>query len=207
MKPGNFRLLVGLGNPGAKFIRTRHNIGFMALEKFARTQAVSFRSQRKLYGQLAEINTGGNRVKLLMPNTFMNESGKSIRATLDWFDLSVDQLLIVVDDIDIPLGKIRLRSKGSAGGHNGLLSSINHLGTQDFCRLRIGIGSPICLPNEKKSKTISHVLGKFSVEESHLVEEVLEEVVLGFDLIQRLGIDKAGNHLNSFKPKESPLNP
>jgi len=173
----------------------------MALEKLARNEGTSFKSQQKLYGQLAEVNIGISRVKLLMPNTFMNDSGKSIRAALDWFDLSVDQLLIVVDDIDIPLGKIRLRNKGSAGGHNGLLSAINHLGTQNFCRLRIGIGSPICMPEERKSKTISHVLGKFTPEESPLVKEVLEEVVLGFDLIQRLGIEKAGNHLNSYQAK------
>ncbi len=199
MGPGDFRLFVGLGNPGAKYINTRHNIGFMALDRLAKQKSSIFKKQDKLHGFLADIGIGDNKLRLLMPNTFMNDSGRSIRATLDWFGIGIDQMLVVVDDLDLPLGKIRLRTQGSAGGHNGLRSTIDHLGTQAFSRLRIGIGSPNCLPEEKRRKTISHVLGTFRSEEEFLLEEVLNEVLVGFELLQRVGLEKASNRINAFK--------
>ncbi len=198
----DFRLFVGLGNPGTKYIGTRHNVGFMAIEKFAKAHRVDFREQKKIYGQLAELKTGARSLRFLKPATFMNESGRSIRATLDWFDLEVDQLVVLVDDMDLPLGRLRLRSQGSSGGHNGLNSTIQHLGTENFCRLRIGIGPPSEIQQARKEMTVSHVLGTFNKQEVPIVAEVLDEVILGLDLITRLGIEKAGNHLNSYKPKE-----
>ena len=194
------RLVVGLGNPGAKYAGTRHNVGFMVLERLAAAASVSFRSQAKLHGLMAELGQGDQRLRLLMPQTYMNESGRSIRSALDWFGLQPAQLLVVVDDMDLPLGKLRLRASGSAGGHNGLRSTISHLGTQDFPRLRIGIGAPGLNPVERKQRTVGHVLGRFEPAEQPLLESVLAEVEAGIGLIQRLGLERAGNRLNSFQP-------
>ena len=192
------QLLVGLGNPGANYAGTRHNVGFMALERLAARGGASFRQQSKLHGLLAEVGTGPSRLRLLMPQTYMNESGRSIRAALDWFGLEVDQLLVLVDDMDLPLGRLRLRRSGGAGGHNGLRSTIAHLGGQDFARLRIGIGAPALNPVERKQRTVGHVLGRFSPAEQPLLEEVLDEVLEGVALLQRLGLERAGNRLNGF---------
>jgi len=202
--PSALHLVVGLGNPGAKYADTRHNVGFMALERLAAAAGTTFRQQAKLQGLLAEVGQGTSRLRLLMPQTFMNESGRSIRAALDWFDLAPSQLLVVVDDMDLPLGKLRLRASGSAGGHNGLRSTISHLGTQDFARLRIGIGAPAENPAERRARTVGHVLGRFSAAEQPLLEAVLTEVEAGIGLIQRLGLERAGNRLNSFQPEGAP---
>jgi PTH1 family peptidyl-tRNA hydrolase len=135
-----------------------------------------------------------------MPTTYMNESGRSIRATLDWFGLRPDQMLVLVDDMDLPLGRLRLRLAGSAGGHNGLRSTISHLGSQEFPRLRIGISAPADDPVTRKARTISHVLGRFEPSEQACVDAVLDEVLAGLGVIQRLGYERAGNRLNSFQP-------
>ena len=155
MASGDIRLCVGLGNPGEKYKNTRHNIGFMILEKLAVQQGCDISNNKKLYGRLSQVNLGEQRIWTLMPNTFMNDSGKSIQAALNWFNLKPDQLLILVDDIDLPLGKIRMRTSGSSGGHNGLKSTIQHLGSKEFARIRIGIGSPSERQIERKAKTIS----------------------------------------------------
>ncbi len=202
MLSGDFRLLVGLGNPGSKYTGTRHNIGFMTLQKLASREGTNFRRQNKLYGLLAEVGSGANTLKLLMPTTYMNESGRSIRATLDWFDLSIDQLLVLVDDIDLPLGRLRLRTKGSSGGHNGLKNTIQHLGTQSFCRLKIGIGrDKIFAPQDHRSSTINHVLGNFTSQESPIVSQVINEVLMGLDLMKQDGLNKATTRLNSYRPE------
>jgi PTH1 family peptidyl-tRNA hydrolase len=148
---------------------------------------------------LAEVGFGSDRLRLLMPQTFMNESGRSIRAALDWFDLSADQVLVLVDDMDLPLGRLRIRAKGSAGGHNGLKSTIQHLGTQEFARLRIGIGAPGRSAEERKARTVSHVLGSFNACEQPLLQDVLDEVLSGLELIQRQGLERAGNRLNGLQ--------
>jgi PTH1 family peptidyl-tRNA hydrolase len=195
----DLQLVVGLGNPGPRYTRTRHNVGFLALERLAAAGHESFRQQHKLQGLLAEVGTGSGRLRLLMPQTFMNESGRSVRATLDWFGLRADQLLVIVDDMDLPLGRLRLRASGSAGGHNGLRSLIAHLGSGDFARLRIGIGAPAGDPTERKSRTVGHVLGPFAAEELSVLERVLTEVTRGVALIREQGLERAGNQLNSFR--------
>ena len=119
-------LLVGLGNPGADYAGTRHNVGFMVLDQLAASAGANFRPQAKLHAELADIGQGNNRLRLLKPQTFMNDSGRSIRACLDWFGWSAEQLLVLVDDMDLELGRLRLRASGSAGGHNGLRSTIQH---------------------------------------------------------------------------------
>jgi len=205
------QLLVGLGNPGDKYAGTRHNVGFMALERLAAQSGGSFKQQSKLHGLLAEVGVGARRLRLLMPQTFMNDSGRSIRAALDWFDLEPAQMLVLVDDMDLPLGRLRLRTSGGAGGHNGLRSTIAHLGGQEFPRLRIGIGAPALNPVERKQRTVGHVLGRFAPAEQPVLDQVLEEVLQGVDLIQRLGFERAGNRLNGFvapaaaKLAEAPL--
>lgn len=195
----DLQLVVGLGNPGPRYSRTRHNVGFLALERLAAAGGQTFRQQSKLHGLLAEVGVGPTRLRLLMPQTFMNDSGRSVRATLDWFGLRADQLLVVVDDMDLPLGRLRLRAAGSAGGHNGLRSLINHLGGEEFARLRIGIGAPGGDPQERKSRTVGHVLGPFSAEEQPILERVLAEVERGVALIRERGIERAGNQLNTFR--------
>jgi peptidyl-tRNA hydrolase, PTH1 family len=191
-------LVVGLGNPGEKYAGTRHNVGFMALEQLAKRQNSSFKQQSKLHALAAEVGQGAERLRLLMPQTYMNDSGRSIRAALDWFGLEPNQMLILVDDMDLPLGRLRLRLSGGAGGHNGLRSTIAHLGGQEFPRLRIGIGAPALNPVERKQRTVGHVLGRFAVAEQPVLEEVIDEVLAGLDLIQRLGFERAGNRLNGF---------
>ena len=191
-------LVVGLGNPGDKYAGTRHNVGFMALEQLAKRQSSSFKQQSKLHGLLAEVGQGAERLRLLMPQTYMNESGRSIRAALDWFGFEPAQMLILVDDMDLPLGRLRLRLSGGAGGHNGLRSTIAHLGGQEFPRLRIGIGAPALNPVERKQRTVGHVLGRFAAAEQPVLDEVIDEVLSGLDLIQRLGFERAGNRLNGF---------
>ena len=192
------QLLVGLGNPGTQYAGTRHNVGFMALERLAERAGSRFRQQGKLQGLLSEVGSGPSRLRLLMPQTFMNDSGRSIRAALDWFGLEPGQMLVLVDDMDLPLGRLRLRVAGGPGGHNGLRSTIAHLGGQDFPRLRIGIGAPALNPVERKQRTVGHVLGRFAVAEQPVLDEVLDEVLSGIACIQRLGFERAGNRLNGF---------
>jgi len=200
----DLQLLVGLGNPGPRYADTRHNVGFMVLEGLARGEGVSFRLQKGLHGLLAETGLGDKRLRLLMPQTFMNDSGRSIRAALDWYRLDPSQLLVLVDDMDLPLGRLRLRAAGSAGGHNGLRSTIAHLGTEAFARLRIGIGAPAENPAERKARTVSHVLGRFSASDRPVLEQVLTEVEAGIGLIRRVGLEKAANRLNGFRADAAP---
>lgn len=193
------QLLVGLGNPGDQYAGTRHNVGFMALERLAAQGHAAFRHQAKLHGRLAEVGQGDRRLRLLMPQTYMNDSGRSIRAALDWYGIQPGRMLVLVDDMDLPLGRLRLRLSGGAGGHNGLRSTIQHLGSQEFARLRIGIGAPADNPAERKQRTVGHVLGRFAPEERPVLDAVLDEVLVGVDQIRRLGLEKAGNRLNGFR--------
>ena len=193
------KMIVGLGNPGSKYSGTRHNIGFMALERMASSAGFTFRQQTKLHGLAAETGVGDQRLRLLMPQTYMNDSGRSIRAALDWYGFAPEQLLVLVDDMDIPLGRLRLRAQGGAGGHNGLRSTIQHLGSQVFPRLRIGIGAPAENPEERRAKTVSHVLGSFSQSEQTSVDAVLDGVLEAVVRIQRLGLERAGNWINGFR--------
>ena len=203
----DLQLLVGLGNPGSRYADTRHNVGFMVLERLAAAAPTSFRNQPHLQGLLADLGVGSERLRLLMPQTYMNESGRSIRAALDWFRLEPSQLLVLVDDMDLPFGRLRLRANGSAGGHNGLRSTIQQLGSQEFARLRIGIGAPAQEPQERKQRTVGHVLGRFSASERPVLDAVLDEVVAGVALIRRLGLERAGNRLNAFRPAAAVAGP
>ena len=203
MLSDDLKLLVGLGNPGLEYNKTRHNVGFMVIEEIAKQNNCTFSESKKLYGKTCEVGTGINKTRLLMPNTYMNESGKSVRSAKDWFNFGNHQLIVLVDDMDLPLGKIRVRSKGSSGGHNGLKSIINHLGTNEFKRLKIGIGSPSEIQKERKSKTVSHVLGRFSKEESVKVNFIIQEIISCIESITSNNWEKITTRLNSYKLENS----
>ena len=203
MLGNNIKLLVGLGNPGVEYQKTRHNVGFMVLEEISKKYNCCFRENKKLFGRTCAYGSGIEQTRLLMPNTFMNESGKSVRSAKDWFNFENHQLIVLVDDMDLPLGKIRVRSKGSSGGHNGLKSIIKHLGTAEFKRLKIGIGPPSEIQQDRKSKTVSHVLGRFSNEEFKVLNLIIQEIISCIDSITSNNWEKITTRLNSYKPEKS----
>ena len=188
------QLLVGLGNPEPKYDRTRHNIGFVAVDRLATIWgSPPWKEQRKFQGLFTEVPlTKGETIKLLKPLTYMNLSGQSIRAVMDWYKLPPESVLVIYDEMDVPLGKIRLRLSGSAGGHNGMKSTIAHLGTDKFPRLRIGIGKA----NGDKD-TVSHVLGKFAPQEANLLSSVLQLVTDAVEVSLKDGLEKAMNIYNN----------
>ena len=187
------QLIVGLGNPGTKYAQTRHNVGFDLIDILAKRWQISLSDRKQFQGVYGEgVGSNNTKIKLLKPQTFMNLSGQSVRATLDWFKLSPESVLVVYDDLDLPLGKIRLRLSGSAGGHNGMKSIISHLGTQNFPRVRIGIGQ-----STGEKDTIAHVLGKFSKAETIVVDEVIYLVKDAIEMSLKQGVEKAMSLYNS----------
>lgn len=189
LTPVAIGLIVGLGNPGAKYAHTRHNIGFDLVDQLARRWQIALTEQRRFQGEVGEGAVGGQRLRLLKPNTFMNQSGQSVRAMLDWYKLLPQQVLVLYDDMDLPIGRLRIRLNGSAGGHNGMRSLIAHLGTQDFPRLRVGISKATELGAQKD--TISHVLGKFAPAEQRVLPEVLAMAADAVELALKQGIEKS----------------
>ena len=153
--------LIGLGNPGKKYFQNRHNVGFLLLESFAKKYNATFLLKEKLKSFFSEFQINKSTYRLFLPNTFMNNSGDSVRAIVDWYKINLDQIFIIVDDKDLPLGKIRFRKKGSSGGHNGLKSIIEKLQTNNFNRIRIGIGTPPLIKGTKTMNTISHEPNNF----------------------------------------------
>lgn len=190
------RLIVGLGNPGPKYDRTRHNIGFDIVEALAKSLPdVSLASSKRFQGDAGEFRSAGERTVLLKPSTYMNKSGQSVRAVLDWYKLAPNEVLIVYDDMDLPTGKLRMRLSGGAGGHNGMKSIISHLGTKAFPRLRVGVGSAD-KSGDPNGAVISHVLGRFSPEERKIVDAVIPMAVDAIDLSLRKGVERAMNLYN-----------
>ena len=190
------QLIVGLGNPGAKYDRTRHNIGFEAVDTLAKVWQIGMAENRKFQGFFGEgIAAGRVKIRLLKPTTYMNNSGQSIRAVTDWYKLPPESVLVIYDDMDLPVGKLRLRLTGSAGGQNGMKSAIAHLGTQAFPRLRIGIGS--AKTDDRQGDAIGHVLGRFSPQEAAVMTAVLQLVVGAVELSLKQGVDKAMSLYNN----------
>ena len=190
--------LIGLGNPGKKYSQSRHNIGFLVLENLSRKYNSNFLLKDKLKSSCSEFKINNSTYRLFLPNTFMNNSGDAVRAIVDWYKMNLDQIFIIVDDKDLPLGKIRFRKKGSSGGHNGLKSIIEKLQTHEFNRIRIGIGSPPLNKEIKSFNTISHVLGNISLEEKLILDKVYKRVI---ESIEQMTIKKEEhimNELNSF---------
>lgn len=185
------KLFVGLGNPGTQYARTRHNIGFMAIDQFADKH--SFRSfQNKGKGLLSEGNVGGVKVLLLKPMTYMNLSGESVRAIVDFYKLDVKDMIVLYDDLDTEFGKIRLRYQGSSGGHNGIKSIIQHMGTQTFDRIRMGISRPM------PGKDIAdYVLSPFNKEEVAGMPVVLDRTVEAMEYALTNDFEKTMAKFNS----------
>ena len=152
----NVKLIVGLGNPGKQYETSKHNIGFLVLDALAANLGLSF-NKTKFKSIYAEGNIGTEKVILVKPQTFMNLSGESVRPWMDYFDLTEEDVVIIYDDMDLPVGKIRLRIQGGHGGHNGVKSLIQHMGTKNFNRIRVGVGRPF--PSQD---VVSHVLSPFS---------------------------------------------
>ena len=190
--------LIGLGNPGKKYSNSRHNIGFLILENFSKKYNSKFSLKDKVKSFFAEFKINDSTYRLFLPNTFMNNSGEAVRAIVDWYKINLDQIFIIVDDKDLPLGKIRFRKKGSSGGHNGLKNIIEKLQTQDFNRVRIGIGSPTSINGKNNFNTISHVLGNISSEEKSVLDKVYEKVIKSFEQLNTKKEELIMNELNSF---------
>jgi PTH1 family peptidyl-tRNA hydrolase len=183
------KLIAGLGNPGLKYARNRHNVGFMALQHLARAEKVEFHRQR-FNAQLAEVNLGGERVLLAKPQTYMNLSGKAVAKLVAFYHLPHSDVMVAYDDLDLPLGKIRLRANGSSGGHHGMESIINAVGSTDIPRLRIGIGRP------DPTQDVGHVLGNFVDDEQSILDEVLERAEQALRVWVEHGIVRAMNRFN-----------
>ena len=190
--------LIGLGNPGKKYLNNRHNIGFLILENFSKKYNTNFLLKEKLKSSFSEFKIKSNTYRLFLPNTFMNNSGDAVRAIVDWYKINLDQIVIIVDDKDIPLGKIRFRKKGSSGGHNGLKSIIEKLQTDNFNRIRIGIGSPSLSKGTNNFNTISHVLGNISQEEKLILDKVFKRVIKSLEQLNTKKEEYIINELNSF---------
>ena len=159
------KLIVGLGNPGSKYEHTRHNIGFQIIDQCARMMNIPLTND-KFKGLFGFATINGEKVFLLKPMTFMNLSGESVRPLMDYYKMEIDDLLVIYDDLDLPPGKIRLRQKGGHGGHNGIRSLIAHLGTDEFKRIRVGIGRP-----EKGEQVANYVLSTFSPSDKIEIEK------------------------------------
>ena len=190
--------LIGLGNPGKKYSKSRHNIGFLVLENLSKKYNSNFLLKDKLKSSCSEFKINNSTYRLFLPNTFMNNSGDAVRAIVDWYKINLDQIFIIVDDKDLPLGKIRFRKKGSSGGHNGLKSIIEKLQTHEFNRIRIGIGSPPSNNEIKNFNTISHVLGNISLEEKLILDKVYKRVIESLEQINIKKEEHIMSELNSF---------
>ena len=203
------RLIVGLGNPGRDYAETRHNVGFMVLDRLARRFGAEWKLDKARKGELA----AGPGVLLIKPQTFMNCSGECVGPIMRYYKFEPEQVLVIYDDISFPVGTMKLRASGSAGGHNGIKSLIAHLGSERFPRLRVGIGAP------GQKEMVGHVLGKFAPDERPLLEECLTKAEEATALMIREGFQAAANKFNVKKEKkprkkpepvsgaENPVNP
>ena len=190
--------LIGLGNPGKKYSKSRHNVGFLLLENLSKKYNSNFLLKDKLKSTCSEFRINNSTYRLFLPNTFMNNSGDAVLAILDWYKINLDQIFIIVDDKDLPLGKIRFRKKGSSGGHNGLKSIIEKLQTHNFNRIRIGIGSPPLIKETNNFNTISHVLGNISLEEKTILDKVYKRVIESLEQLHIKKEEHIISELNSF---------
>jgi peptidyl-tRNA hydrolase len=186
-------LIAGLGNPGTEYAATRHNIGFDMVTYLGDQYHIPLRS-RENKAIVGKGIIGGQKVMLAQPQTFMNLSGESIRALLDYYKTDREKLIIIYDDISLPVGQVRVRPKGSAGGHNGIKNIIQHLGTEEFARIRIGVGA-----KPEGGDLVKHVLGRFSREEDGMIRDVFalaEEALL---TIMNEDVAAAMNQVNGKK--------
>lgn len=195
----NLKLIVGLGNPGEQYARTRHNAGVWFVSRFADQQGASFKEEKKFFGRTATTLFESQEMRLLLPTTYMNESGKSVRALAHFFKIPPEQILIVHDELDLPTGVIRFKQGGGLAGHNGLRDITQRLGgNQDFNRLRIGVGHP-----GQKSDVTGHVLGTVSKKDESTIYQCIDEALRLMPLVVNGEWQKAMNELNGFKVEVS----
>ena len=187
----SLHLVVGLDNPGAEYARTRHNAGFLVLEELARRASAGWNLEKKFDARMAKQDQDGRKVLLAQPQTFMNLSGEAVNALMGFYRVPLSQLLVVTDDADLPFGEIRLRTKGSSGGHHGLESIEQHIGSREFARLKVGIGR-----KDGRREIAGHVLGKFSTGEAKLMDKVLQRAADQVACWVAEGIEKAMNRFN-----------
>ena len=188
-------LIVGLGNIGVEYANTRHNMGFMVLDAWAQASNISFESGR--YGSTATISFKGRKFFLLKPSTYMNLSGKAVRYWMNELKIPVENIIVLSDDLNIPFGTLRLRKNGSAGGHNGLTNITELIGTQEYARIRIGIGNDF-----GRGQQVGFVLGELSKEEKDEMESISKRVIDGVKAWATIGADRAMNTVNT-KPKQA----
>ena len=184
-------LIVGLGNPGKEYAATRHNVGFDAIDSIANRYNVDI-NRLKFRGMYGEGNIGGSKVILLKPTTFMNLSGESVREVVNFYKIKNENIIVIYDDVDLEAGRLRIRSKGSSGGHNGIKSIIYHLGTEEFPRIKIGVGKP-------ENNMVNHVLGKFSKEDREKVDKCINVCIDATETMIKESTEGAMNKYNSFK--------
>ncbi|MGP4846129.1 aminoacyl-tRNA hydrolase [Marinobacter sp. 1Y8] len=188
-------MVVGLGNPGAEYEKTRHNAGALFVEALARDAGQSLRPEKKYHGLYAKVQLDGHDLHLLNPMTFMNRSGQSVKALADFFKISPDQILVAHDELDLPPGTAKLKKGGGHGGHNGLRDIIAHLGTNDFHRLRIGIGHP----GDSRQVT-GYVLGRLTKNETGLFDDICMDIMRVLPDAIDGHLARAMNALHSIKP-------
>lgn len=189
------KLIVGLANPGAKYEETRHNAGEWLVNEIARMYNVSLKEDAKYFGKVAKINTTQGEVRLLVPTTFMNLSGKAVGALANFFRIKPEEILVAHDELDLPPGSVKLKQGGGHGGHNGLKDIIAALGNNKaFYRVRIGIGHP-----GHKDLVAGYVLGKPAPQEKELINAVVDESCRCVEILLKDGVTKAMNRLNGFK--------
>ena len=186
-------LIVGLGNIGVEYANTRHNMGFMVLDAWAQASNIVFESGR--YGSTASISFKGRKFYLLKPSTYMNLSGKAVRYWMNELDIPVENLMVISDDLNLPFGTLRLRKGGSAGGHNGLTNINELIGTQDYARIRVGIGNDF-----GRGHQVDFVLGELSDEQKKQMEEISKRAIEGIKAWALMGADRAMNIVNT-RPK------
>ncbi|MFW6195375.1 MAG: aminoacyl-tRNA hydrolase [Chloroflexota bacterium] len=184
-------IVVGLGNPGPKYRGTRHNVGFLCVDELARRSGATL-SNKVRDAEIAETEIAGERAALVKPLTYVNRSGQVARAILRKFNVGPDRLLVVVDDMDLPVGRVRLKLKGGAGGHNGLKSITEQIGSNEYARLRIGIGRP-----EPGVDPIEHVLGRFRPEEKEAIGAGIQRAADAVESVQTDGFERAMNYHNA----------
>ncbi len=183
------KLVVGLGNPGSRYASTRHNVGFMVIDRLARAWNASL-TRKQCSAVAGDAHCAGEKVWLAKPQTYMNLSGEAVSCLLRFYKLTPADLLVIYDERDLPVGRVRLRERGSAGGHRGMASIIQMVGTSDFPRLRIGIGRP------PELDAIDHVLSGFPSEERPLIEEAISRAVEAVETTFREGLAVAMNKYN-----------
>jgi PTH1 family peptidyl-tRNA hydrolase len=183
------KVVVGLGNPGKRYAGTRHNVGFAVVDMLAAGPGGG-RFHVRFDAQIADLVDEGWRVLLVKPESFMNLSGRTVRQVVEFYQIPLEDLLVVCDDFNLPLGTVRARARGTHGGHNGLRDIQNHLGTTVYPRLRIGVGEPA------EGQAVDHVLGRFRAVERPVIDDALARAVQAVDVWLRRGIDHCMNEYN-----------